>query len=249
VLVEFRKSSRDRFARTSARGFGHRATVAGLLVAIVFMSGFGASPARAGSFDTGGLPRRDLLERALAAYRRVEAAGLLHTKLVTVIDYALPSWERRLWVVDPARLRVLFHEFVAHGRGSTTDANPDYAVRFGNQAASLRSSLGTFLTGTTYTGKHGHSLELIGLDRGVNDKALERRIVMHPADYVSAEFRASKGGRVGRSWGCPALDPAVAPAIIDRIQDGSVIYVAGGATQQLAALPITGAARRAAQGR
>ena len=221
---------------------------AGMLL-VLLVSGFATSPAYAGALDVGTLPPRALLERALAAYRRVEATGLLHTRLLTVIDYSLPSWERRLWVVDPARLRVLFHEFVAHGRGSTTDANPDYAVRFGNEAASLRSSLGTFLTGGTYTGKHGHSLELIGLDPGINDKALERRIVMHPADYVSAEFRASKGGRVGRSWGCPALDPAVAPAIIDRIQDGSVIYVAGGSTQRLAALPLTGTPRRESQRR
>jgi hypothetical protein len=173
------------------------------------------------------LPPPALLERALAAYHRVEHAGLLKTKLLTVIDYSLPSWDRRLWVLDPLRLRVLFHEFVAHGRGSTTDDNTDYAVRFGNDASSLQSSLGTFVTGSTYTGKHGHSLELIGLDPGLNDKALERRIVMHPADYVSADFRAMRGGRVGRSWGCPAIDPAVAPALIDRIQDGSVLYVAG----------------------
>lgn len=195
--------------------------------------GMGSTPVRAAGLDAA-LPRPELLERALAAYRRVESAGLLHRRLLTVIDYSLPSWSRRLWVLDPAHLRVLFHEFVAHGRGSTTDADPDWAVRFGNEAASLRSSLGAFLTGGTYTGKHGHSLELIGLDPGVNDKALERRIVMHPADYVSAEFRAARGGRVGRSWGCPALDPAVARSLIDSIRDGSVVYVAGGAAPRVA---------------
>jgi hypothetical protein len=218
-----------------------RRRVAVVLFVLVSLA---AAPARAGGFDADGLPRRDLLERALAAYHRVEAAGMLHTRLLTVIDYSLPSWERRLWVIDPAHLRVLFREFVAHGRGSTTDASPDYAVRFGNEAASLRSSLGTFLTGDTYTGKHGHSLELIGLEPGVNDKALERRIVMHPAEYVSAEFRASKGGRVGRSWGCPALDPAVARTLIDRIQDRSVVYAASGSQERLAALAVGGAARR-----
>lgn len=188
--------------------------------------GFGPGSARAAGFDAA-LPRPDLLERALAAYRRIESAGLLHRRLLTVIDYSLPSWDRRLWVLDPLRLRVLFHEFVAHGRGSTTDDNPDWAVRFGNDEASLRSSLGAFVTGKTYTGKHGHSLELIGLDPGVNDKALARRIVMHPADYVSAEFRAQRGGRVGRSWGCPALDPAVAAPLIDSISEGSLVYVGG----------------------
>jgi len=187
---------------------------------------FGPGVARAG-MDASAWPRAGLLEHALAAYRRVQGAGLLRIPLLTVIDYSLPSWERRLWVLDPMRSTVLFHEFVAHGRGSATEADPDRAVRFGNDAASLRSSLGTFLTGGTYTGKHGRSLELIGLDPGVNDKARERRIVMHPADYVSAEFRALRGGRVGRSFGCPALDPAIAPALIDRIRDGSVLYAEG----------------------
>jgi len=190
-------------------------------------------PAAAGD---GALPRRDLLERALAAYRRVDASGVVRTKLLTVIDYSLPSWDRRLWVLDPLNLRVLFHEFVAHGRGSAPDDDyPDYAVQFGNEDASLRSSLGTFLTGATYTGAHGHSLELYGLDPGVNDRAFERRIVMHPADYVSAAFRATWGGRVGRSWGCPALDPAVSTDVIDRIQNGSLIYVDGAAPAQFAA--------------
>ena len=173
------------------------------------------------------LPRPALLERALAAYRRVEAAGLVRTRMLTVIDYTLRSRERRLWVIDPSRLVVLFHEFVAHGRGSTTDDDPDLAICFGNEPESKRSSLGTFLTGDPYLGEHGLSLELIGLDPGVNDKAFERRIVIHPADYVGAEFRAENDGRVGRSWGCPALDPAVSTAIIYHIKDGSVVYVDG----------------------
>jgi len=202
-----------------------------VLLGIVLAVGPGfAGPVRAG--DESAVPRPELLQRALAAYHRVEQSGVLRTKLLTVIDYSLPSWTRRLWVVDPAQpARVLFHEFVAHGRGSTDDDNPDYAVRFGNEPASLRSSLGAFLTGATYTGTHGHSLELIGLDPGVNDKALERKIVMHPAEYVSAAHRAFWGG-VGRSWGCPALDPAVATAVIDRIQNGSLLYVDGATAGQ-----------------
>jgi hypothetical protein len=100
-------------------------------------------------------------------------------------------------------------------------------VRFGNEMGSFRSSLGTFLTGEAYTGQHGYSLRLEGLDPGVNDRAYERAIVMHPADYVTEAFRMRSGGRLGRSWGCPALDPVVAPAIIDRIQDGSVLFAHG----------------------
>jgi hypothetical protein len=200
--------------------------------------------ARAGALGDAALPRRALLDVALSAYRRVEAAGLLHTRLLTVIDYSLPSSQRRLWVIDPDRLRVVFHEFVAHGRGSGPEDAPERALWFGNDPESHRSSLGTYLTGDTYTGEHGHSLAMLGLEPGVNDRARERRIVMHPADYVSAAYRAASGGRVGRSWGCPALDPVVATAIIDRIQDRSVIYV-GAAAQLENALPPPGTLVRA----
>lgn len=208
--------------RTARRG---ARCVAWVMVAtsLLFVTPRGAAAASAGAT----LPRPNLLSRALAAFQRLEATGRVHNRALTVIDYSLPSSQRRLWVIDPQRVAVLFHEFVSHGRGSTSDEDPDRAVRFGNEPESHRSSLGTFLTGDTYSGKHGHSLELVGLEPGVNDRALERRIVIHPADYVSASFRAQSGGRVGRSFGCPALDPAVAPAIIDRIQNGSVVYVAG----------------------
>ncbi len=214
------------------RFFGGWVAMVGLAALVIG----GMVPGRARAYDlaTAPLPRPELIDRALAAYYRVEQAGRCRTTLLAVIDYALPSSERRLWVFDLAQpLRILFHEYVAHGRGSTTDEDPDLAIRFGNQEASLRSSLGTFLTGATYEGQHGRSLELYGLEPGVNDKAFERRIVMHPADYMSAAFRA-RHGRVGRSFGCPALDPAVADAVIGRIRDGSVIYVAGAPEQQWA---------------
>jgi hypothetical protein len=214
----------------------HRARFLHILMAVVAMAIVTSRPGGVALARVSDevLPRRELLDQALAVYRRVESAGLVRTKLLTVIDYSLPSWERRLWVLDPSQPRVLFHEFVAHGRGSTTDDDPDRAIRFGNEAASLRSSLGGFLTGKTYTGAHGTSLELVGLDPGVNDKAMERRIVMHPATYVSAAFRAVRGGRVGRSWGCPALDPAVAAAIIGSIRNGSLIYIGGAAPARVA---------------
>ncbi|HEY8153299.1 MAG TPA: murein L,D-transpeptidase catalytic domain family protein [Myxococcota bacterium] len=171
--------------------------------------------------------RTVVLERALAAFARLESAGRVRNRLLTVIDYTLPSSQRRLWVLEPGSMQILFHEFVAHGKGSSPDEDPDRAVRFGNQLGSYRSSLGTFLTGDAYSGEHGYSLRLEGLDPGVNDRAAERAIVIHPADYVTAAFRTRSGGRLGRSWGCPALDPAVAPAIIDRIQAGSVLYATG----------------------
>ncbi|HME69458.1 MAG TPA: murein L,D-transpeptidase catalytic domain family protein [Myxococcota bacterium] len=173
------------------------------------------------------LPDHEVLVHALAAYHRAEQAGLVRNQLLTVIDYGLPSSLRRLWVIEPRTSRVLMHEFVAHGRGSAPAEDPDRAIRFGNEPESHRSSLGTFLTGDSYAGEHGYSLELFGLEPGVNDRAQERHIVMHPAAYVGEAFRAKSGGRVGRSWGCPALDPAVAHSIIERIQDGSVVFAAG----------------------
>jgi hypothetical protein len=180
--------------------------------------------ARAGSLET---PRPGLMERGLAAYARVRAEGRVKNPVLTVIDYGLPSSQRRLWVVEPASRRILFREFVAHGRGSADPRDPDRAVRFGNGMGSLRSSLGAFLTGETYEGQHGYSLRLLGLEPGRNDRAEERRIVMHPADYVSRTFRLQSGGRLGRSFGCPALDPAVAPRLIDTIRSGSVLYAGG----------------------
>jgi hypothetical protein len=173
------------------------------------------------------LPRLDLLDRAVSAYEALDRAGRVANPVLTVIDYAIPSSERRLWVIEPATRRVLFHEFVAHGRGSSDASDPNRLVRFGNEPQSLRSSRGLFLTGDTYVGKHGHSLELVGLEPGVNDRALERRIVIHPADYASASYRAQSGGRLGRSWGCPALDPAVAQQVIDRIAGGGVLFIDG----------------------
>jgi hypothetical protein len=219
--------------RSGGGGGGRR--IGGALAFAIFLAALAVSPAVAATgspslSDTtaqDSLPRHELLDHALAAYHRLEDEGRVHTRLLTVIDYSLPSFERRLWVLDPSRMKVLFREFVAHGRGSTDNDNPEYAVRFGNQSSSLRSSIGTFLTGSIYDGAHGPSLELIGLDAGVNDNALERRIVIHSAAYVGMRYREAHEGSVGRSWGCPALDPAVAPRIITSIQDASVLYAEG----------------------
>jgi hypothetical protein len=197
------------------------------LLTILLAALLAAPVAGASGLAAGERPRPAVLAQALRAFERVEAAGRVKNRLLTVIDYALPSSRRRLWVLEPRSLTVLFHEFVAHGKGSAPESAPERAVRFGNQAGSFRSSLGTFLTGEAYTGEHGYSLRLEGLDPGVNDRAYERAIVIHPADYVTEAFRLKSGGRLGRSWGCPALDPAVAPEIIDRIQDGSVLFAIG----------------------
>ncbi len=168
-----------------------------------------------------GSPRPELLALAeRAADRYLAERTVPRPDLLTIIDYSLPSTQPRLWVVDRAHRRVLFHELVAHGRGS----GDNYAIRFSNRDGSLQSSLGLFLTEGTYIGRNGYSLRLEGLEPGINDRARDRTLVMHGAPYVSPEF-ARRHGRLGRSWGCPALDPQVARGLIDRIRDGSLIFV------------------------
>jgi hypothetical protein len=139
--------------------------------------------------------------------------------LLTVIDYSLPSTEPRLWVLDLAKGKVLYHELVAHGAGS----GDNYATRFSNVNDSRQTSLGLFLTAGTYEGGNGYSLKLRGLDAGINDRAEARHIVMHGAWYVSPEH-ARNHGRIGRSWGCPALSEQIAPRVIDTIKGGSFVY-------------------------
>ncbi len=163
--------------------------------------------------------RPEVLRLALRAHARVVARGLTDRGILTVIDYSLRSREPRLWVLDLEAGQVLARELVAHGSGT----GDDVARRFSNRAGTLQSSLGTFLTGPTYRGKHGVSLRLEGLDRGLNDRAEARAIVIHGADYVNAEI-VRKLGRLGRSQGCPALDPAAAGRVIELIRDGTVVF-------------------------
>lgn len=175
--------------------------------------------------DLPGAPRRQVLEAALDAYEAAAAAGaLVRSDLLTVIDYSRPSTERRLWVLDLVRARVLFHELVAHGKNS----GEDVTQFFSNAHGSLMTSLGLFVTGSTYYGANGYSLRLAGRDAGVNDNAFARAIVMHGAAYVS-EAVAARLGRLGRSWGCPAVSAAVARRLIDTIKGGSAIFAYGAA--------------------
>jgi hypothetical protein len=163
------------------------------------------------------VPKRPL-EAALKAVERAKKAGRTK-RLLTLIDYSKPSAERRLWVIDLSTKRVLFHELVAHGKGS----GDRVARRFSNEHATRASSLGLFETLETYEGKHGYSLKLRGLDPGVNDNAEARAIVVHAAWYVSDDF-AKRHGRLGRSWGCPALDEKVAKRVIDTIKGESFLF-------------------------
>lgn len=159
------------------------------------------------------------LHAALTSWKSLRALGRVHSSLLSVIDYGLPSTQPRLWVFDLDAERVLFHELVAHGRNSGWDL----AVSFSNDDGTYMSSLGAFVTGSTYDGKNGYSLRLLGIEPNRNDRAEARAIVMHGAPYVD-ESIALKQGRLGRSLGCPAIRPAIARQLIDEIKDGSVLY-------------------------
>ncbi|MCK2184250.1 murein L,D-transpeptidase catalytic domain family protein [Halomonas getboli] len=138
---------------------------------------------------------------------------------LAVIDFSLPSTEPRLWVFDLARDRLLFRELVSHGQGSG-DA---LASQFSNVPDSHQSSLGLFRTLNSYEGSNGYSLRLEGLEPGINDKAFQRAIVMHGADYVSESF-IERTGRLGRSYGCPAVREAIAVPLIDSLKDSQYLF-------------------------
>ncbi len=138
---------------------------------------------------------------------------------LAVIDFSLPSTEKRLWVFDIAKNRLLFHELVSHGQGSGNAM----AREFSNVPDSHQSSLGLFRTLNSYQGSNGYSLRLEGLEPGVNDKAFQRAIVMHGADYVSEAF-IERTGRLGRSHGCPAVRSEVAVPLIDSLKDSQYLF-------------------------
>jgi hypothetical protein len=138
---------------------------------------------------------------------------------LAVIDYSLPSTQPRLWVFDVQRGRLLYQELVAHGRNT----GEKLAERFSNVEGSKMSSLGLFQATETYYGSNGYSLRMRGLDAGFNDNALARAIVMHGAPYVSGAI-AERLGRLGRSWGCPAVRQEVARTVIDTLKGGALLF-------------------------
>jgi hypothetical protein len=165
-------------------------------------------------------PRPALVELALEAAACAARRGAIpRPGTLTIIDYSRPSTEERLWVFDLASSRLLYRELVAHGRGT----GENFARWFSNEPESHQSSLGLFVTEEAYTGLNGYSLRLRGLEPGINDRARDRAIVIHGAPYVDAGL-ASRQGRLGRSWGCPALRLSIARELIDRIKGGGLLF-------------------------
>jgi hypothetical protein len=184
-------------------------------------SGRAAMPAPLLARIAAAAPRADrqVLALALRARQCAIRRGLANAdSRLAVIDYSQPSTERRLWVFDLDQPRLLFDDYVAHGRGS----GENLARTFSNKDGSLQSSIGLFRTGETYVGGNGYSLRMDGLEPGVNDNARSRLLVMHGAWYVDP-LVALKQGRLGRSYGCPALRPQVAHAVIDTLKQGQLL--------------------------
>ncbi|MGL5088184.1 MAG: murein L,D-transpeptidase catalytic domain family protein [Cetobacterium sp.] len=161
----------------------------------------------------------DTFKTALNGYKKIDGKK---KQLLTIIDYSKPSTEKRFFVIDIKNKKILVNSYVAHGKNS----GGNIATSFSNKVSSNKSSLGFFLTENTYIGGNGYSLILNGLERGINDKAKERYIVIHGADYANPKITKSLG-RLGRSLGCPALPRDISKKTIDIIKNGSVIFVNG----------------------
>jgi hypothetical protein len=162
----------------------------------------------------------EVLRLALSASQCATASGAVHNPAtLTIIDYSKASVEPRLWVLDLRSRALVYEELVSHGQGS----GGDRATRFSNQPDSHQTSIGLYVTEQPYVGRNGYSLRLDGLDKGFNDRARERAIVMHGAPYVNVGITKSLG-RLGRSHGCPAVRDEVARELIDRVKGGSLLF-------------------------
>lgn len=156
-------------------------------------------------------------KQAIDGYNKITTKN---KNIITLIDFSKPSTEERLYVIDIKNKKVLQASVVSHAKNS----GDNYATSFSNSHGSHKSSLGFFVTEKTYQGRNGYSLVLDGLEEGINDQAKERAIVIHGASYANPAVAASSG-RLGRSFGCPALPTAVNREIIDTIKDGSLLYI------------------------
>ena len=174
------------------------------------------------SFENGTILNNEVFYKAFLGFENLKKEGKLNenSHLLTICDFSLSSNKKRLWVIDLNLKKVVFNELVAHGKNT----GEEFAEKFSNIEGSLQSSFGFFVTETTYDGNNGYSLKLEGMDDGYNDKAMQRAIVMHGADYVSENFIGSQK-RLGRSWGCPAVSRELAKPIINTIKGKNVLFI------------------------
>jgi hypothetical protein len=191
------------------------------------------------SFDTAKVTQADILfeslhlgklglgrrayEYAMLGYNVLKAKGKLsNDRILSIVDMSLPSGKKRLFIIDVKNYKLLFVTYVAHGKNTGLDKS----LYFSNEPESNKTSVGFYTTLGTYSGQHGYSMRLQGQEIGFNNNALERDIVVHSADYVNESVVRSQG-YVGRSLGCPALSQQIYKPIIDKIKNGTCLFVYG----------------------
>ena len=164
---------------------------------------------------------KDVFEMALKGMEKLVQAGMTQkSNIIAIADFNQPSTSKRLYIIDLDTYELKFRTWVAHGRNS----GGGMAERFSNRVSSNQSSPGFYVTGNTYKGKHGYSLRLEGVERGINDNASKRAIVIHGADYVNPSV-ISKLGFIGRSQGCPAIPMNLHRPVIDQLKDGACLFI------------------------
>jgi hypothetical protein len=163
---------------------------------------------------------KTVFEKAIIGFEKLAKQGKVISDVLAICDFTKSSTEKRLFIIDLAKKQVLFNSLVAHGKNT----GENFACKFSNEPSSYQSSLGFYVTGDTYYGKHGLSLKLEGVEKGFNDNAEKRAIVMHGADYVSENFIARQG-RLGRSFGCPSVPVELHESIINTLKGGSCLFI------------------------
>ncbi|WP_430614189.1 murein L,D-transpeptidase catalytic domain family protein [Flavobacterium sp. JP2137] len=165
-------------------------------------------------------PSLESFKEALKGFTKMKKEGLIKKEVLTIIDFSLSSTQKRMWIINMVTNEVMLQTVVSHGRNSGSE----FAQKFSNTTNSFMSSIGFYKTGESYTGKHGFSLRLDGLDKGFNDNARNRAVVIHGADYAS-EHLAKRQGRLGRSLGCPAVPLELRTEIINMIKEESCLFI------------------------
>ena len=160
------------------------------------------------------------LEYAMKGYNYLQEKGLVSRNILSICDFSQSSRNKRLYVIDMASRKLLYNTYVAHGRNSGSE----YATSFSNKAESLKSSLGFYITQGTYMGAHGLSLKIEGVERGFNDNAQKRNIVIHGCEYTADPFIRSNNF-CGRSFGCPAVPSLQSPDIIQTLKEGTCLFI------------------------
>jgi hypothetical protein len=165
---------------------------------------------------------RDVFDLALKGLKKLDSIGKLkNTNLLTIVDYSQSSNRKRLYVIDLKDKKLLFNTYVAHGRNT----GEEYAKSFSNIEGSLKSSLGFYITEEPIVGSHtGYSLMINGVEKGFNDNACKREIIIHSADYATEGF-IKQYGRLGRSYGCPVLPPDLNKPVIETIKGGTCLFI------------------------